>query len=99
MRRHLCLLLGVTIPLALPAVAGAQNHHLTVIFKSSTLPPNAAAVVKAAGARVISAVSEIGMMTVEGPASLIATLGALPSVQAVGPTMTFVNAVSALTWK
>jgi subtilisin family serine protease len=75
--------------LALPAAAGAQHHHLTVIFKSSTLPPNAAAVIKAAGARIISVVPEIGMMKVEGPASLIARLGALPSVQAVGPTMTF----------
>lgn len=85
----LCVSFFLAIVLVLPGVAAAQGRYFTVVFKSATLPANAAAIVQGAGARIISEIPEIGMMKVEGPASLLDTLGALPSIQAINPSLIF----------
>ena len=89
MRKLFCVLVVFALILAVPGVAAAQGRHFTVVFKSATLPADAAAVVQSAGARIISEIPEIGMMKVEGPTSLLDTLGAMPCIQAINPTIIF----------
>ena len=68
--------------------AATQTHHLTVVFNSATLPANARAIVEAAGGTVVATVPEIGVMTIDGPTTLIDVLSANPAITAVGPEMT-----------
>jgi lantibiotic leader peptide-processing serine protease len=83
------LFVAFALVLALPISGAAGDRQFTVVFNSTTLPANAAAIVQGAGARIISQIPEIGMMKVEGPASLLDTLGAKSSIQAISPTITF----------
>lgn len=75
--------------LALPLAGAAEDRPFTVVFDSATLPADAAAIVQSAGARIINQIPEVGMMKVEGPASLLDSLGSMPSIQAISPSIFF----------
>jgi len=69
-----CAPLAAAFLAGAPGVAAARDRHFTVVFHSATLPADARALIESTGARVISEVPEVGMMKVEGPTSLLATL-------------------------
>jgi subtilisin family serine protease len=69
------------------SITSTLARPFTVVFNSSNLPANAAAIVQAAGGKVVGQVPEIGVLRVEGPSSLLGKLSASPAVRSVGPTM------------
>lgn len=89
MRKWVSAILVMALALALFAIPGSATsvHKFTVVFKSDRLPANAAEIIAAAGGEVVSAVPEIGMMTVTGPVNLLNTLGSNAAIQAISPTL------------
>jgi len=88
MKAFVIATLAVLFSLAPLSGAAAQSRHLTVVFHAATLPPDARAIVEAAGGTVVDTVPEIGVMTIDGPAALIEALSAHPAIAAVGPELT-----------
>ena len=72
----------------LPLSAAAQTRHLTVVFNSEALPPDAHAIIEAAGGTVAATVPEIGVMVIDGPTAIIDVLSSNPAIAAVGPELT-----------
>ncbi len=92
MRKWLAVALALVIALGVAVVPAGRasataTYNFTVVFKSATLPANAADVVTAAGGTVLLSVPEVGVLEVSGPASLLNTLGANTAVQAVSPIL------------
>ncbi len=76
--------------------AATQSHHLTVVFNSAELPPSARAIVEAAGGTVVATVPEIGVMTIDGPTTLLEILSASPAIASIGPELTMTVDVPAI---
>lgn len=91
MRRWLAFLvsLGLLVALVVPAASASSVHQFTVVFRSETLPANAAAVVESAGGTVLESFPELGVMTVRGPASMMNRLNSNREVLAASPTLEF----------
>lgn len=82
---RLVVLALLCLGLVVPAVAA--NLQVTVVFKSATLPANAAAIVQAAGGSIVSTVPELGVAVVSGPAAMLDKLNSNGAVSAASPTL------------
>ena len=71
---------------------GHRSGRYTVVFRSSTLPADAAARVSAAGGKVQQRVSDIGVLTASGDAAFAALLAGDSSVLSVGPEKFYMTA-------
>lgn len=80
---------AIIFSILVPAMVSAEDLNFTVVFKSSTLPENAAAIVENAGAQVVAEVPEIGLMRIEGPLSLLESLGSDPEIMAISPSVPY----------
>jgi subtilisin family serine protease len=60
---------------------------MTVVFKSATLPADAAQIVQQAGATVVAAIPELGAMTVTGPTAAMRRLNSHRAVQAASRSL------------
>lgn len=92
MRKWLSLLLILVLALgvlSVPAAAATPTYRFTVVFKSDTLPADAAAAVTAAGGRVTAQVPELGVLYATGPANLQDSLNANSAVLAASPSLEF----------
>jgi len=78
----LCLMAG-TLALA------STPQRTTVVFKSATLPANAAAIVAGAGGRVTLAIPEIGVVEAECSAAALEALRGNAAVAAASPSIDF----------
>ena len=81
---------AVAIGTSTPALAqsvdsGHRTGRYTVVFRSATLPADAAARVRAAGGQVQQQVDEVGVLTASGDAAFAARLAKDSGVLAVGP--------------
>lgn len=88
--KKLCLLLAVALLAALApvGVAGAGSTDLyTVVFRSETLPADAAALVGAAGGEVVLAIPEIGVMQVRAGGGFIGRILDARGVLTAGPSI------------
>lgn len=91
MRRWLAFLvsLGLLVALVIPAASANSVYRFTVVFHSETLPSHAAAMVESAGGTVLDSFAELGVMMVQGPASLMKSLSSQREVLAASPTLEF----------
>ncbi|MHB9145687.1 MAG: S8 family peptidase [Symbiobacteriia bacterium] len=90
MRKWLSLLLVLVLALgvlSVPAAASAPTHRITVVFKSATLPSNAAAIITAAGGQVTAQVPALGVLYAIGPVSMLDSLNANSAVLAANPSI------------
>lgn len=93
MRRWLAFLvsLGLLLASIIPVASANSAHRFTVVFRSDTLPANAAAVVESAGGTVLESFADLGVMTVEGPAAMMKALNNHREVLAASPAMEFTS--------
>lgn len=70
---------------AQPADTGHRSGRYTVVFRNSTVPPDAAARVASAGGSAQKIIAEAGVLTASGDAAFAARMAADKSVLAVGP--------------
>jgi lantibiotic leader peptide-processing serine protease len=91
MRKWVSAILAGTLAagLLVPSVSAAPTIDITVVFRSGTLPANAAATIESLGGQVTSSVPQVGMMKVSGPASLLDKLNSTADIQAASPTIHF----------
>lgn len=89
-------LLGAALVTALASTAAfagktqtSPNDHYIVVFKTDTLPSDAASRVTKAGGKLLRAFNPIGVLTATGTAKFVTAMAADKTVQAVGPEHMF----------
>lgn len=69
------------------ATAAPETKTFTVVFKSNTLPADAAAIVEAAGGQVLQTISELGAVVASGPVKSMFQLNKNANVLAASPAL------------
>ncbi len=90
MKRFLAVLLSAVILAAAPgaaALAASELQSYTVVFSSSTLPDDAADIVRAAGGEVVLAIPQIGVIEARAGGGFVGRILASGAVRAAGPSL------------
>lgn len=85
----LALTLALAFGFVIPSATAQTTREFTVVFKSATLPANAADIVTAAGGTLLDTSAELGVLRFSGPVSAFERLSTNTNVLAVGPSVEF----------